>query len=83
MNSQGAAKARYDKAYNARPAQKKRRAARNKARAKMIAKRGKSALRGKDIDHKDGNPRNNSSKNIRVMSVKKNRSRNNNKKSRG
>ena len=33
----------------------------------------------KDIDHKDGNPMNNSKSNLRVMSRSKNRSRNNNK----
>lgn len=81
-NSQGAAKARYDKAFNARPAEKKRRAARNTARRRMIAKRGKAALRGKDVDHKDFNPRNNSSKNLRVISTSKNRSRGNNRKRR-
>lgn len=79
MNKQGKAKAKYDKAYNARPEQKKRRASRNKARRRMIAKKGKSALKGKDIDHKDGNPKNNSSSNLRVITAKYNRSRNNNK----
>ena len=78
-NKQGATKAKYDKKYNATDEQKKRRAARNKARRKMIAKRGKVALKGKDIDHKDGNPKNNSPKNVRVLSKKANRSRNNNK----
>jgi hypothetical protein len=66
-----------DKAYNAKPEQKKRRAQRNKARRAAIRKYGKPALQGKDIDHKDGNPMNGCKSNLRVMSVKKNRGRNN------
>jgi hypothetical protein len=66
-----------DKAYNARPEQKKRRAQRNKARRAAIRKYGKSALQGKDIDHKDGNPMNGCKSNLRVMSIKTNRGRNN------
>ena len=34
---------------------------------------------GKDVDHKDGNPQNNSPSNLRMMSVNANRGRNNNK----
>lgn len=45
----------------------------------MIKKHGKAALKGKDVDHKDGNPRNNAPSNLRIMSRKKNRGRNNNK----
>ena len=30
---------------------------------------------GKDVDHKDGNPRNNSAKNLRVTSKSKNRAK--------
>jgi len=41
----------------------------------MEKKHGKSAIAGKDIDHKDGNPRNNGKKNLRVMSVSTNRGR--------
>lgn len=66
-----------DKAYAAQPEQKKRRAQRNKARRAAIRKYGKSALKGKDIDHKDGNPMNGCKSNLRVMSVRKNRGRNN------
>lgn len=78
-NKQGRRKAKYDKAYNARPIQKKRRAARNKARRKAIKKYGKSRLKGKDIDHKDGNPLNNNPSNLRAIFKSLNRSRNNNK----
>ncbi len=38
--------------YHSKPEQKKNRAKRNAARRKMTAKLGKSALRGKDVDHK-------------------------------
>lgn len=68
---------RKDYEYHSSPLQKKRRAARNKARRKAARLYGKSAIKGKDIDHKDGNPKNNSKSNLRVMSKKKNRGRNN------
>lgn len=59
--------------YHSKPSQKKRRAKRNAARAKM-AKSGKVRKGdGKDVDHKDRNPNNNSSGNLRVASKKKNR----------
>ena len=56
----------YDR-YHARPAQKKRRAARNKANS--IA--GKS---GMDVHQKDGNPLNNSKKNLTSRTKRSNRS---------
>ena len=56
----------YDN-YHAKPTQKKRRAGRNKANAL----KGKN---GKDVHHKDGNPLNNSQKNLAVTSKKSNRS---------
>lgn len=65
----------YDR-YHSTSKQKKRRAGRNKARRLAIKFRGKAALKGKDIDHKDRNPLNNSRKNLRVQSKSKNRSRN-------
>jgi len=68
---------RKDYIYHSSPLQKKRRAARNKARRKAARLYGKKAIKGKDIDHKDGNPKNNSKGNLRVMSKKKNRGRNN------
>lgn len=52
--------------YHGKPEQIKRRAARNKARRLSGLKKGD----GKEVDHKDGNPRNNSSKNRRVTSNK-------------
>tara|TARA_R100001163_G_scaffold64545_1_gene59057 strand:+ start:4909 stop:5130 length:222 start_codon:yes stop_codon:yes gene_type:complete len=66
----------YDN-YQGRSLQIKRRSARNKARRKMIKQVGKNRLNGKDIDHKDRNPMNNSRKNLRITSKKRNRSRNN------
>jgi hypothetical protein len=65
----------YDN-YQSRPEQRRRNDARKKARRLMIKKKGKAALRGKDIDHKDRNPKNNSMSNLRIQSRKKNRSRN-------
>jgi len=65
--------------YHGKPEQIKRRAGRNSARSILTQKLGKAAVAGKDVDHKDGNAQNNSAKNLRLMSVKKNRGRNNNK----
>lgn len=62
--------------YQSKPSQRRRNDARKKARRLMIKKKGKAALRGKDIDHRDRNPKNNSMSNLRIQSRKKNRSRN-------
>lgn len=51
-------------AYNRKTV--KERASRNKARAKVAKRVGKSNLKGKEIHHKDSNPRNNSKKNLAV-----------------
>ena len=63
--------------YNSKASSKKDRVGRNAARRRTEKSVGKEALNGKDVDHKDGNPRNNSKGNTRVMSIAKNRSRNN------
>lgn len=63
----------YDR-YQGKPDQKKKRASRNTARNRMKKKLGSSALKGKDVDHKNGNPRDNSPKNLRVVSKSNNRS---------
>lgn len=60
--------------YQGKPEQIKKRASRNTARSTM-AKAGKVTKGdGKDVDHKNGNPKDNSKKNLRVTSKKTNRS---------
>lgn len=62
--------------YNGSEEQKKRRAQRNAARAKM-EKAGKVHKGdGKDVDHKNMSTSNNSMSNLRVQSQAKNRARN-------
>lgn len=61
--------------YQGTPEQIRRRARRNRARRLMIKKFGKARLRNKDVDHKDGNPLNNSYKNLQIMSKSKNRAK--------
>ena len=63
------------KNYHSKSKQKKDRAGRNGARIIMKKKYGPTIL-GRDIDHKDRNPRNNSISNLRVQSKSSNRSRN-------
>jgi hypothetical protein len=67
-------KAEYED-YHSKPEQKKRRAGRNRARRIMTMLKRVSKGDGKDVHHKDGNPKNNSKKNLRVESKKTNRSR--------
>ena len=56
----------YDK-YHSKPEQRKKRSSRNKAnRIKGV--------KGKDVDHKDGNPMNNSKSNLATKDKSKNRS---------
>jgi len=64
------------RAYNSKPSSKKDRASRNAARSEAM-KAGKVRKGdGKDIDHKDSNPRNNKKSNTQVMDASKNRSLN-------
>lgn len=65
----------YDRKYQARPEQVKKRVMRNAARRLMIKKHGKAALRGKDVDHKKGTKAGNGLKNLQIMSRSKNRSK--------
>lgn len=62
-------------AWQATEEQKKRRAARNKARRKAIREGKAKKGDGTHVDHKDFNPRNNSRGNTRVVPAKKNLSR--------
>ena len=62
------------KNYQSTTTQKKSRAGRNTARRKMTAAGKVKKGDGKDVTHKNGNPRDNSSKNLAVLSKSKNRS---------
>lgn len=61
------------KEYDSTPRKKAQRAAAGRARYKMEKKHGKTALTGKDVDHKSMNPHDNSDSNLRIRSVKANR----------
>jgi hypothetical protein len=65
--------------YHSKPEQRANRSKRVLARREMIKSGRASKGDGKDVDHKDGNPQNNSPSNLRMMSVNANRGRNNNK----
>jgi hypothetical protein len=62
--------------YNSKPSSKLDRASRNGARAEAMAAGKVSKGDGKDIDHRDSNPRNNKKGNTQVMSASKNRAMN-------
>lgn len=64
----------YD-TYHGTPDQLANRTSRNKARRKLAKVVGAAKLRGKDVDHKNGNPKDNSKGNLRAMSKSKNRSK--------
>jgi hypothetical protein len=59
--------------FQASRASKVDRAHRNKIRRRLLASGRVSKNDGKDIDHKDGNPRNNGTSNISVTSKSYNR----------
>jgi len=61
--------------YHGKPEQRQRRSSRVLARRLVEKRMGKSALRGKDVDHRDGNPMNNSPSNLRATSKSFNRSK--------
>lgn len=66
----------YKKEYAERTKeQKDNRVIRDQARRKMIKKHGEAALKGKDVDHKRGIKSGNGASNLRITSVKFNRSR--------
>ena len=59
--------------YHASERMKKERALRNKNRRQALASGKVSKGDGKEIDHRDGNPRNNAPSNLRVVSRHTNR----------
>ena len=62
----------YDN-YQGRPDQRKNRSSRNKARRKM-EKAGRARKGdGRDVHHRDGNPKNNSLKNLTILGKSSNR----------
>lgn len=75
MNKGGPKKAAYDKAYNARPDQLKKRAERNAARRELIKDGVVKKGDGKDVDHKKmlDNGGTNAKSNLRVTDQKTNR----------
>jgi hypothetical protein len=48
---------------------------RNAARRKMVKNGSVRKGDGRDVDHRDGNPKNNSHRNLIVMSMSRNRSK--------
>lgn len=62
--------------YNSKPSSKKDRASRNAARSQAMKEGKVRKGDGKDVDHKDSNPRNNKKGNTQVMSASKNRAMN-------
>jgi hypothetical protein len=62
------------KNYQGTPEQRKKNDSRKAARRKMEAAGKVKKHDGKDIDHKNGNPKDNSTKNLRVVSKSTNRS---------
>ena len=62
------------KNYQGKPEQIEKRASRNAARSKMEQAGKVRKGDGKDVDHRNGNPKDNSSKNLRVQSKSANRS---------
>ena len=60
--------------YHAKPLQKVNRAGRNKARSLVMKSGGAAKVAGKDVHHKNGNPKDNRIGNLAVTSKTANRS---------
>ena len=60
--------------YHSKPVQKVNRAGRNKARKIVMKAGGAAKVAGKDVHHKNGNPRDNNMNNLSVASKTANRS---------
>jgi len=61
--------------YHSKPAQKENRASRNAARRSLMSAGRVRKGDGKDVDHANGNPRDNRPSNLSVMSRNRNRSK--------
>jgi len=61
--------------YHSKPEQKKNRASRNSARRSLMKSGRVRKGDGKDVDHANGNPRDNRPSNLSVMSRNRNRSK--------
>jgi len=68
------ARAKTQAKYNSKPAQVERRTSRNAARAKLVAAGRVSKGDGKDVAHRNNNPKNNSMMNLLVQPPSTNRS---------
>jgi hypothetical protein len=75
MSKSGRVYSDYDKKYQARPEQVRKRVLRNKARREMLKIHGKKALKGKDVDHKKALSAGGSGSrsNLRIRSASSNR----------
>ena len=60
--------------YHSKPVQKVNRAGRNKARKTVMKSGGTAKVAGKDVHHRNGNPRDNRTNNLSVASKRANRS---------
>ena len=60
--------------YHSKPTQKVNRAGRNKARSLVMKAGGAAKVAGKDVHHRNGNPRDNRAGNLAVTSKTANRS---------
>lgn len=69
-------RSKYQRKYNSKPSSKKDRACRNAARREAMEDGRVKKGDGKDIDHKNSNPRDNKKGNTQVMSASKNRAYN-------
>ena len=76
FSASATADSKRQRAYNESPLQKKRRAERNAARAKMTKEGRVHKGDGKDVNHKNMNTANNSNSNLNVESASKNRAYN-------
>ena len=59
--------------YHSKPEQRARRSSRNKARRLMIKERGASAVKGKEVHHKNHNALDNRKSNRSLLSISANR----------